>query len=795
VSGTINITGSETPDSTTWLVYFDADVDPSSPIFGNPDAAAFDFGLHCSAVLFDPGMPSAIQLVTSQQIPALFYHLTISPASLLGVGGETLGTNAYGHSGYAAVGAYILQATVLSPTQIALYFNATMNTDAEFVTPANYAFDHNVTCTQAQIGEGLNELILTVAPPFQDGIVYTIDLSPAIHTAQDAPLDSLQWRFLYGDVPPVNSHPLTVFELDLGTAQGRIPNPRASGSYVFELGHAGQLAEQFSRGQANRLHQEVAVSDGTGLLRARIWVKAPTSPIAKPDLTPDDGWYIALYADGTPITGRKIEANKLTYTLLDLAVPVPPGTTSVLLTYELSIQWVDGEDRCFAQFPSVQVEEVLEDSASGIQVLNRVPEDGEIEVPPSGPYGVIAGFRFQLYDPYAPINPGAVTIVHFSGQGTIYQYGEAQPGWAITYRDIGPVLEFTCVPDVPLESSEWVELGVVYIGMYGYFFRTWSFIIQDLTRPKLSDVVPRSPYVVHAAFDEPFDEATALDPAQYTLARASTFAFLAQPTQVSLIDSNTVELTFPTPLTFGAAYQLIASGVHDIRGNVLDSAPNDRVTFTAFNPQIPEGRRFQLWDFIPDLNKRGDKTRDLFKLVTVLQEATNLMLYEIDRLAEIIDPDLAPELFIDAMLADLGNPFNIDELTLVDKRRLIAVLVSIYRLKGTVPGMVFAVHFLLGLDVTIDPVVEDDGWQLGVSELGVSTTLGPDTQYALYAFNVNSPVQLTDVQRQRVKEIITFMQVAHEHFHRLIEPAEIEAQIIDHAALGFSGLGDNFYLH
>src|SRR5690606_30992264 len=94
-----------------------------------------------------------------------------------------------------------------------------------------------------------------------------------------------------------------------------------------------------------------------------------------------------------------------------------------------------------------------------------------------------------------------------------------------------------------------------------------------------------------------------------------------------------------------------------------------------------------------------DETGDLENFMAVLQDVLELLLGEVDRFPDILDPDLAPEPFLDLMLEDLGNPFAFD-LTELQKRRLIAVLVQIYRQKGTAAGIRNAIRFFLGVDVT-----------------------------------------------------------------------------------------------
>jgi len=462
-------------------------------------------------------------------------------------------------------------------------------------------------------------------------------------------------------------------------------------------------------------------------------------------------------------------------------------------------------DTIITQFPSVQVGLVTEDSDVYAEtVINRIPEDGEIEVPlyfsPVETH-LASNIRFQIFDPGSNL-PDASNYRVSVNDVTVFEAGGETGGWLVYVEPLSPdepaVLVFAMVPPQPFQSSEVVTVTVTSI--FGDPIASWSFTMQDLTRPALENAGARDVRTVLARFDEPMDfgevdgNATALNPENYVLSRVSTFAVLLQPVAAERIDNTTVALTFSAPLTFGAAYTLTVSNARDVRGNVVDEPPNNSITFTGFNPDTPEGRRFQLWDFIPEQNKREDKsTRDLFRFISVLQEVTNVLLYEIDRFADLIDPDLAPERFVDAMLADLGNPFPTSELSLADRRRLLAVLVSIYQQKGTTPGVVDAVRFLLGLEVEIHPVPWD-GWLLGVGELGETTVLGPETQYQLYSFAVHAAVPLTAVQYKRVDELVDFMKPPHTH-HRIIDGTSTVGPEIDHVALGYSLLGENFILH
>jgi hypothetical protein len=140
------------------------------------------------------------------------------------------------------------------------------------------------------------------------------------------------------------------------------------------------------------------------------------------------------------------------------------------------------------------------------------------------------------------------------------------------------------------------------------------------------------------------------------------------------------------------------------------------------------------------------------------------------------------------MLLDLGNPFPLD-LSLVDKRRLLYVLLGIYREKGTASGIRNAIRFFLGLEVEL-VTYTGDALVLGESLLGEDWVLGPSGAFAAYAFE--SGPRPDRRERRRVRAIVDYMKPPHAP-RRLVEPAIPE--VIDHVELGLSELGETWVLH
>lgn len=290
--------------------------------------------------------------------------------------------------------------------------------------------------------------------------------------------------------------------------------------------------------------------------------------------------------------------------------------------------------------------------------------------------------------------------------------------------------------------------------------------------------------------DDPNAETDALNPARYVLTAASAPAVGASVIAVEPATSSAVDLLSDVPLTPGASYQVEVAGVRDAPADGAGAASGTAL-FTGFVPPRPAERAFDLYRLLPELNRREDTTGDLRRFLACLQEVTDLVLVDIDHFTDILDPDIAPERFLDRMQGELGDPFAFD-LSVVDKRRLLNVLVAMYREKGTARGIINAIRFFLGLEVEITSYA-GEALFLGESLLGEDWVLGPSTLFAALAFEIVSPRLLTAEERRRLRQIVDYLKPAQTHFARLVEPTPPET--IDHLELGISELGENWVLH
>jgi phage tail-like protein len=398
-------------------------------------------------------------------------------------------------------------------------------------------------------------------------------------------------------------------------------------------------------------------------------------------------------------------------------------------------------------------------------------------------------------------SPGPYVLA-YDGSAGGFQSGYDGPLSAVTVIDSSTtrfVIDYTSLFES--ESTVDVRLNTNSTGLPNPLESEWSFIIEDITAPKLLEAMAISQKIVRLLFDEPVklidtvSTDSALNPLNYQFIRTELFSVDIEAVEVTAFTTTSVDVEVDIEMTPGLVYNVVVSNIEDLRNNVI-LAPYNTAAFSGFLTNVPIERNFELWRMLPRINRDSDNG-DLFKFISCLQEVTNLLLSDIDYWVNILDPDIASEIFIDAMLQDLGNPFEFD-LELIDKRKLVKLLVEIYKQKGTGIGIINVIRFFLDIEVEINSF-SGEGWDLGIDELGDSVTdgtaiLGSGLPYNIYSFEIISPVALTDSQRDQITDIANYMKPAHTHLIRIVEP-EIPI-VIDHLELGLSILGDGeWWLH
>jgi len=426
------------------------------------------------------------------------------------------------------------------------------------------------------------------------------------------------------------------------------------------------------------------------------------------------------------------------------------------------------------KLPSIQIDAIAESTSDGVDrlIANRNPQPDEVQV---GLRRLIA-FDHITLEGIIPareqftVSVGGAVIFVGSDLEEPYRYGWTGYNDGDNDDAIPGVRRFVFYPPSDYESGARVD---VLVEVTGDAPVSWSFVAYDYAAPLIVEALAIDAMRVRVTFGEPVSmvsaalEGDALNPDSYVIERSTRPAATPQVTSVERLSDSSVVLTTSFELTFGAGYMLVVSDIADEFGNQI-TPPNNVFEFIGYLPPWPAGRRFLLHNFVPAYTLAADTSGDLRLFLGCLQDGLNLLLYSVDRWAEILDPEHAPESFLDAMLQDLGNPFDF-ELDVTDKRKLAKLLVRIYQLKGTQKGIRDVVRFFLGIEVTIE-IFNGIGWRLGYDRLSSKAAVAEPNPIVIgagsrarYSFRVRSDQILTAEQRSRIHTIATYMKGAPEH--------------------------------
>ncbi len=433
------------------------------------------------------------------------------------------------------------------------------------------------------------------------------------------------------------------------------------------------------------------------------------------------------------------------------------------------------------ELPRVQVQSVtLTTSGARPLLVNRDPSPGEVGVPIDSPLAL------ELVDPgVAGIDTNATRIWV---DGVLAFDGSPLPPFAAVVAQSPDSLRVVLTPAMPLVSLARVTVRVAsrIVGGSQSLDESWSFTAEDRVSPRLASAQAISQKQLSLVFDEPVEssEATVL---------VTPIGAPAVPLSVVHVasEANRVTVSLDVEMSPDVEHEVQVVGATDLSGNAV-LPPFDKARFKGFRSARPATRRFDLWQMLPKHNRRDDTTGDLLRFISCLQEVTDLLLADLDRWPDIFDLERAPEPFLDLILLDLGNPFPFD-LDVRGKRRLAAVLVEMYRQKGTAQGIKNAVRFFLGIDIVAITAFNADTLVLGESLLGVDWVLGPSDRFAKYAFNVVVARILTPTERKHLRAIVEYLKPAHTHFVDLVEP--FPPIVPDHWELGLSDLDQTALLH
>lgn len=577
-----------------------------------------------------------------------------------------------------------------------------------------------------------------------------------------------------------------------GVLSGRIKTtsaPAPEGEYVFCLGvEQPGWTGKFGHNTRVQVQSDLYAFVDKTITIARVRVRGPRADYVMPS-----GWTWSARCTNDGSNDRWVHSIQpgddfsIDVAAIQNLVENPGGTQG--LRFELRALNSLATDPVELEIPSVIVDSIVETTIpGGIGVYNVFPVNGMTNVSRS------QAIRFTgIVNTGTTPSNASIQAVYVNGVAAVLA-GVAQPGWLNnpTTRGTG-AREWVITPPVPFGSEELVTVRVMLnIAGTTPVDTTWSFTTVDETAPQLTLASAPAHDRVRVRFNEPMQMSDSTDVgdvlylANWTVTPLTAPAVTVNVIGAEVVSEFEVDLVLDIPMTQGATYEVVVVNVEDLPGNPI-AAPFNRFSFIGYECPVPEGRRFELWRMVADMDRRRDETRDLYKFLSVLQEPTNLLLCDIDRWVDILDVDFAEERYVDHMLITLGNPFEFD-LDLVDKRRLVRSLIRVYQQKGTAIGIINVIRFFLGLEVTIE-AYNNDGWILGESELGLDTYLLSSEAFAKYSFVVVSPVTLTDEQRSRIDELVEYMKPAHTHHIMTVEPTPPGEELTEFWDVGVSQLG------
>ncbi len=452
--------------------------------------------------------------------------------------------------------------------------------------------------------------------------------------------------------------------------------------------------------------------------------------------------------------------------------------------------------------PAAYVDNVEEVAAVEVVVINETPERDSIGAAKSTNvrFTVLSTTGFDIDTSSRKVFVGG-TLAYDDGAGG------AQPGFSVFIAVLSASEhDFTINPTTDFVSEQVVAVRCIFEDLDSPSTAidfTYSFTVEDTTQPRLSQVKATGPDVVRVTFDEGMKSTSsvgvddALNPANYQLVFVPVndrqAGVSANVLTVSKVSSSIFDLMLDIELSFGRTYNLMVEDMVDdsVGGNEVDPAFDEKQFVSWTPPVTPADRDFSLFRMMSAADRRRDASGDLERLMSAIDDTISVLCWDSDRFSEIWDIDDGPIQFIEALLQDFGNPFEFD-LTDNRKRKLMDLLVEIYRQKGTERGIINLARFFLGIEITDITAYNEDTWVLGESELGIDTVLATGAQAAAYTFVVNLDTNLTALEERQLRQLIDYMKPVHTHYI-IVQPAD--AEFIDHLELGISDLGENWTLH
>lgn len=208
---------------------------------------------------------------------------------------------------------------------------------------------------------------------------------------------------------------------------------------------------------------------------------------------------------------------------------------------------------------------------------------------------------------------------------------------------------------------------------------------------------------------------------------------------VQVVETRThTDFVFDQVMTPGASYVLKGGG---------NSYP-----FRGYRSAQLVARQLEALPLMPAYVRAADEDGDQRDFFACLQDVVDHLTMQMEALGTDLSPQTARATAVQGMLSDLGCPFGFMRTT-DDARRLVPLLVQLYRQKGTPRGIRNAVRLFLGIEL---------------SEVRPRRRTADAARSDLYTFDVILPRHISDDERKIAHHIITYMKPAHERLGQIL---------------------------
>lgn len=188
----------------------------------------------------------------------------------------------------------------------------------------------------------------------------------------------------------------------------------------------------------------------------------------------------------------------------------------------------------------------------------------------------------------------------------------------------------------------------------------------------------------------------------------------------------------------------------------------------------------QSWrDYLPSIYQMEDDRAGGFlrEMLWIFRHQWEPVEEILERLPSYFDPWEAPRTFLPWLASLLALTLD-EEWPEEKKRRLIAMVVALYQLRGTLRGL----RLYLEIFTDTSPDIYENEWPFNGFQVGVSSTIGVDSIIIgyidpAYAFTVKLPIPMEETRPEMIRKIhriVASERPAHTNYYMIFTEKELE---------------------